>query len=266
MGLPCSGLPALHRRDTERYRWTSRRLRGRRTSPSAMCAVRHPDQLVCVSHVELFLYRCGCFGYYHYCEISPAQLAHAHYFMHFECSVPLNPAHLSLFGTTPAHSQLLLERLRVYSLCLYTSTWTSVGRQCQAKFSWIFFFVRGRRGENPKRLLSFVVPVSSSVLARSLARSLCLPSSPHAEARFTWLNHRHKCRKCMEAVCNSCSKGRKVSYSSSIGGYWCLALFLLFTECCASCCRRCTTHTGHTYPRLSLIWRGVCAAKFHYRR
>eukprot|EP00903_Cladosiphon_okamuranus_P006454 g6314.t1 len=30
------------------------------------------------------------------------------------------------------------------------------------------------------------------------------------EARFTWLNHRHKCRKCMEAVCNSCSKERKV--------------------------------------------------------
>eukprot|EP00752_Nemacystus_decipiens_P002342 g2214.t1 len=30
------------------------------------------------------------------------------------------------------------------------------------------------------------------------------------DVRFTWLNHRHKCRKCMEAVCNSCSKARKV--------------------------------------------------------
>ncbi|CAM9647372.1 unnamed protein product, partial [Scytosiphon promiscuus] len=28
--------------------------------------------------------------------------------------------------------------------------------------------------------------------------------------KFTWLNHRHKCRNCQQAVCNSCSKSRKV--------------------------------------------------------
>ncbi|CBJ33860.1 conserved unknown protein [Ectocarpus siliculosus] len=27
--------------------------------------------------------------------------------------------------------------------------------------------------------------------------------------RFTWLNHRHKCRNCWQAVCNSCAKSRK---------------------------------------------------------
>lgn len=59
-----------------------------------------------------------------------------------------------------------------------------------------------------------------------------------AEDSFTWLNHRHKCRNCQEAVCNGCSKSRKVCYHTGnilschmVEGY--SSAFHLYFFCCA---------------------------------
>lgn len=70
----------------------------------------------------------------------------------------------------------------------------------------------------PKRLfLRRVVSVwHPSVCAFLPLLSSAFPLSAHAEARFTWLNHRHKCRKCMEAVCHTCSKDRKVRQATVV--------------------------------------------------
>lgn len=62
------------------------------------------------------------------------------------------------------------------------------------------------------RRFFFPVPFSSPSFLPSFPSSTFVARLGAREAvKFTLFNHRHKCRKCQEPVCNSCSRARKVS-------------------------------------------------------